>query len=390
MGASWRREAGHKKIDMRIKKLEPFIIHVPLPGIGISDSTNRIDHWGFAGVIVHADNGLKGYGFTGTHAFLKGDQAIANYIGDIYAPLLQGETVEDVSCIARLWKKLHSTPPLQWIGRAGLSHMALAAVDIALWDLYSKQQQLPLWKLLSDNKDPAPLEAYNTNSGWLNIPVDKLVEGCLESMEQGFKGVKIKIGSDDPSDDIRRIEAVRKAIGPGYKLMIDGNGKWDIQTAIAYAPRLDEYGLFWFEEPLYFDDLNAHIRLAEHMKTPIALGEQLYSKWNFDAFIKMGAVHFVQVDALRVAGISEWLAVADMAHEQGLPVVPHVGDMMQVHQHTSIAHPSSNLLEYIPWTRHCFEEPATVSGGQFIPPQAFGAGTTLRRQALDDFGKPLK
>ena len=133
---------------MRIKKIEPFIVHVPLPGGGIADSTNSIDHWGYAGVVLHADNGLKGYGFTGTHAFLKGDQFIANYIGEIYGPLLVDMQIENPSCISKLWTKMHSTPPLQWIGRAGLSHMALAAVDIALWDLYAKLQQLPLWKIL--------------------------------------------------------------------------------------------------------------------------------------------------------------------------------------------------------------------------------------------------
>jgi L-alanine-DL-glutamate epimerase-like enolase superfamily enzyme len=375
---------------MKIKKIEPFIIHVPLPGGGIADSTNSIDHWGYAGVILHTDNGLKGYGFTGTHAFLKGDQFIANFIGEIYGPLLLDFDIEDRSSISKVWKKMHSTPPLQWIGRAGLSHMALAAVDVALWDLYAKAQKLPLWRVLNKNTDPPPLEAYNTNSGWLNIPISELVGGCLQSMDEGFTGVKIKVGSKDPYDDIIRIEAIRKALGWKYKLMIDANGKWSLDTALAYANLLDEFDLFWFEEPLYFDDLVGHIRLAESMKTPVALGEQLYSKFHFDSFMKMGAVHFVQVDALRVGGITEWLEIADCAHNLELPVVPHIGDMMQVHQHLSLAHPASSLLEYIPWTRVCFEEPATVFEGRFVVPQAPGAGTTLTERALNDYRKPLR
>lgn len=374
---------------MRIKKIEPFIIHVPLPGEGISDSTNSITHWGFPGVIIHACNGLKGYGFTGTHALLKGDQFIAGYIRELYTPLLEEETIEDRYCIERIWKKLHSTPSLQWIGRAGLSHMALAAVDVALWDLYAKSRELPLWKLLCGH-DMKKLEAYNTNSGWLNIPIDELVDGCKKSKEEGFTGVKIKVGSVNPEDDIKRIDAVRKAVGMEYNLMIDGNGKWDIQTALKFSPVLDDYNLYWFEEPLYFDDLEDHKELAKKMKTPIALGEQLYSKWQFNSFMEAGAVRFVQVDALRVAGISEWLDVADKAQQLGLPVVSHVGDMMQVHQHTSLAHTASGLLEYIPWARHCFEEPATVEQGLFKKPQLPGAGTTLLEQALRDFGKPLK
>lgn len=378
---------------MKITKIEPFILHVPLPGTGISDSTNSIDHWGMPGVIIHTDNGLKGYGYTGTHAFLPGDQLITEYIANIYASILLNETIEDKCSIESLWKKMHCTGPLQWIGRAGLSHLALAAVDVALWDLYAKSLELPLWRLLQ-NKDlnikPTKVEAYNTNAGWLNIPIDELVDGCLKSIDEGFTGIKIKVGSQQPLDDIKRIAAVRKAIGPDYKLMIDGNGKWDLKTALTFSTQLDEYNLFWFEEPLYFDDLRSHIALSEKMKTPIALGEQLYSKWHFDCFIKMGAVKFVQVDALRVAGVTEWLAVANQAYDCGLPVAPHIGDMMQLHQHLSIAHPSCNLLEYIPWTRHCFEEPATVINGEFIIPQASGAGTTLCIEALKKFRKPLK
>ncbi len=374
---------------MRVLEIEPFIVHVPLAG-GIADSTNSIDHWGFAGVIIHADNGLKGYGFTGTHAYLKGDQQITAYIESIYGPLLKGEIVDNRASIDRIWKKLHNSPPLLWIGRAGLSHLALAAVDIALWDLLAKAQELPLWKLLHDGIRPLALEAYNTDAGWLNIPMDRLVSGCLLSIDQGFKALKIKIGSADPNDDLKRIEAVRRAIGPKIRLMIDGNGKWSLKTATSMAASLDAFDLTWFEEPLYFDDLTSHIALAKVMRTPIALGEQLYSRFHFDAFMRTDAVKYVQVDALRVAGISEWLAVADKAHEMGLPVVPHVGDMMQVHQHTSFAHPACGLLEYIPWTQHCFEEPAMVSDGRFRLPEVSGAGTTLKASALSQFGKPLR
>lgn len=374
---------------MRVCEIEPFIVHVPLAG-DIADSTNTIDHWGFPGVIIHADNGLKGYGFTGTHAHLKGDQQITAYIDSIYGPLLKGETVESRASLERIWKKLHNSPPLQWIGRAGISHLALAAVDIALWDLFAKGEKLPLWKMLHDGMRPLRLKAYNTNAGWLNISLDRLVSGCLRSIDEGFKALKIKIGSADPNEDLKRIEAVKRAIGPKIRLMIDGNGKWPLKTAMSMAASLDAFDLTWFEEPLYFDDLTSHIDLAKVMSTPIALGEQLYSKFHFDAFMRAGAVKYVQVDALRVAGISEWLAVADKAQEMGLPVVPHVGDMMQVHQHTSFAHPACGLLEFIPWTQHCFEEPAVVFDGEFRLPETYGAGTTLKGSALNEFGRPLR
>ena len=374
---------------MRISEIEPFIVHVPLKD-SIADSTNSIDHWGFAGVVLHSDAGIKGCGFTGTHAFLPGDRQITAYIASIYGPLLVGESVESRACIERIWQKLHDTPPLRWIGRAGLSHLALAAVDIALWDLFAKSRNLPLWKILHQGKEPLPLQAYNTDAGWLSIPADALVSGCLRSLDRGFKGVKIKVGSVDPGDDLARIEAVRRAIGPKHRLMIDVNGRWNLETASRLAPELDAYDLFWCEEPLYFDDVVSHAELAKILRTPMALGEQLYSRFHFDAFLQAQAMRFVQVDAVRVAGITEWLAVADRALELAVPVVPHVGDMMQVHQHTALAHPACELLEFIPWAQECFEEPATVRDGEFLRPEAPGAGTTFTKTALARFGKPVR
>jgi L-alanine-DL-glutamate epimerase-like enolase superfamily enzyme len=340
--------------------------------------------------VIHADSGLKGYGFTGTHAFLPADQQITAYIDSIYAPLLIGETVESRPCIERIWRKLHDTPPLRWVGRAGISHLAMAAVDIALWDLLAKSLNLPLWKLLYQGDKALRLEAYNTDTGWLSISTDALASGCRRAIEDGFRGVKIKVGCPDPNDDLVRIDAVRKAIGSKQRLMIDANGKWSLETALKFAAQLDARDLFWFEEPLYFDDLSGHSELAKTMRTPMALGEQLYSQFHFDAFLQAGAMSFVQVDAVRVAGVTEWLVVADRARELGASVVPHVGDMMQVHQHTAFAHPACNLLEFIPWTQHCFEEPATVRDGEFVLPQAPGAATTLTDKALTEFGRPLR
>jgi L-alanine-DL-glutamate epimerase-like enolase superfamily enzyme len=171
--------------------------------------------------------------------------------------------------------------------------------------------------------------------------------------------------------------------------MIDVNGKWPLETASKPARELDAYDLFWCEEPLHFDDLVSHAKLAKRMNTPMALGEQLYSHFHFEAFLDTGAMKFVQVDAVRVAGITEWLTVADRALGYGVPVVPHVGDMMQIHQHTALAHPACGLLEFIPWTRECFEEPATVRDGEFLIPSAPGAGTTFTHAAITRFAKRL-
>jgi L-alanine-DL-glutamate epimerase-like enolase superfamily enzyme len=178
---------------------------------------------------------------------------------------------------------------------------------------------------------------------------------------------------------------VRQAIGPRVKLMVDANGGWDLATAINVGRHLSDYGVYWLEEPLWYDDVRGHAALARKIQTPIALGEQLYTLDAFRDFIQAEAVHFVQADAVRLAGVTQWWQAADLALAHHLPVVPHIGDMMQVHLHLCIAHGACRLLEYIPWLRGCFEEPATVQDGFFIPPQLPGAGTTLIQRALTEY-----
>jgi L-alanine-DL-glutamate epimerase-like enolase superfamily enzyme len=203
--------------------------------------------------------------------------------------------------------------------------------------------------------------------------------------EQGYRGVKIKVGGPDPSEDIRRVEAVRQVIGPRNKLMVDANGRWNITTALQVGRVLDDYDVYWFEEPIWYDDLKGHKRLAESIRTPLALGEQLDRLDDFRNFIEAGEVQFVQADAVRLAGITEWWRVADLAFASHLPVVPHIGDMTQVHLHLCIAHPACDLLEYIPWMKTCFEKPTVVQDGYFETPRLPGAGTTLSSGTLEKY-----
>jgi L-alanine-DL-glutamate epimerase-like enolase superfamily enzyme len=367
---------------MKISKVETFVLHVPVTRNKIEDSRHQITHWGLVGVILHTDTGLCGYGYTGTHAHLATDQLISHCISETYAPLLIGEVAHDVQ---RLWAKLCYFPPAQWVGRSGITRLALSAVDIALWDLKAKAAGLPLWRFLGGDSFKK-VEAYNTDGGWLNWTIEELVADAKRLTGEGYQGVKIKIGSADPNDDLERIAAVRKAIGLRLKLMVDANGKWDLPTAIQFGRRFKDYDVFWFEEPLWYDDIYGHTVLAQTIDTPIGLGEQLYTLDDFRNFVHARAVHFVQADAVRLGGVTEWWQVADLALAHHLPVAPHIGDMMQVHLHLAIAHPACRLMEYIPWTRDCFVEPATVKDGVFVAPEQPGAGTTLRATALERYG----
>jgi len=365
---------------MKITSVRPFILHVPVTGSQIADSTHSITHWGVVGAQIDTDDGLTGYGFTGTHAHLPSDQLITRCIETCHAPMLVGEDAGDIN---RLWKKLARNPALQWIGRAGITTLSHAAIDLALWDLKAKAAQQPLWKLLGGQVRDK-VRAYNTDIGWLSISDDKLVEGAQRAVAQGFTGIKIKVGST-VERDLRRLAAVRQAIGPNVTLAIDGNGKWDLPTCQRFCRAAQDADVYWFEEPLWYDDVKGHAQLARATAIPVALGEQLYSVDAFAEFFAQQAIHWVQPDVTRMAGLTEVLRVCETAHAFRLPVAPHAGDMSQVHVHLSYAHPACEVLEFIPWIKDFFTDPAEVVDGYFRRPELPGAGTTPTAAAWTQF-----
>ena len=365
---------------MKIKSVTPFILHVPVTGGQIADSTHIVSNWGVVGAQIQTESGIVGYGFTGTHAHLPSDQLITRCIETCHAPLLEGEDASDIN---RLWQKLARNPALQWVGRAGITTLAHAAIDVALWDIKAKAAAHPLWKLLG-GKVRDKVRAYNTDIGWLSIPDDQLVAGAKAAVADGFTGIKIKVGST-VERDLRRLAAVRQAIGPDVTLAIDGNGKWNLATCQRFCRAAEAFDVYWFEEPLWHDDVKGHAQLARVTSIPVALGEQLYTTDAFAEFFAQQAIAWVQPDVTRMAGLTEVLRVCDTALSFRLPIAPHAGDMSQVHVHLSYAHPACEVLEYIPWIKDCFTEPADVVDGHFKLPQLPGAGTTPTTAAWEKY-----
>lgn len=368
---------------MRIKTVKSFILHVPVTKNLIGDSTHSISHWGMPGVMIETDTGCIGFGHTGTHADIVTDRLITTIITDVFGPMLIGE---DPTEVRDLHRKMSRCSTNIWVGRGGLMQMALSAIDIALWDLKAKLANQPLWQLMGGSSK-AKVAAYNTDCGWLVRSQEELVDDCKKMIfEEGFGAIKMKIGKPDPREDLKRIEAVRTAIGSEVKLMVDANAKWDISTAKQYGPRLADFDITWFEEPMWHDDVSAHKQLADIITTPIALGELLYQLDSFREFVVAGAVDYLQPDATRCGGLTAVWEIADLGLAFGLPVTPHHGDMMQAQLHLVMAHPACGLLEYIPWTLDCFVDPVVVKDGLYLTPTAPGAGTTLRPDALERFG----
>jgi L-alanine-DL-glutamate epimerase-like enolase superfamily enzyme len=204
-------------------------------------------------------------------------------------------------------------------------------------------------------------------------------------IDDGFQGVKMKIGQKDPWADIERVEAVRKALGNKVRLMVDVNQKWDLHTAMQFGKKLEDYDVFWLEEPLHPDDIEGHVKLANTLTTPIALGEHVYTKYAFRDYIQKGGVEIVQVDVARVGGITEFLAVAALAECCNLAVSPHAGDAMQVHQHLLLSIPNALFLEYIPWVLDLFVDPVVVKDGILQPPRKPGASTEMKEEMITKY-----
>jgi L-alanine-DL-glutamate epimerase-like enolase superfamily enzyme len=374
------RDVPHGDEGSVIVSIETYALAVPLTR-PIADATAAMTHWTVPVVEIRTADGRVGTGISGVHC---APELLTDTISNYYADALLGTASDD---ILGTWKRLYWLPT-HWIGRAGVVHMALAMVDIALWDLAAQRAAVPLWRMLGGTADP--IEAYNTDGGWLNFNEADLVHDLQSLIDQGWRRVKIKVGKSDWREDARRVRAVRQAIGDDVTLMCDANQRWDLATASRMLPVLEEAQMDWVEEPLHADDLDGHARLQRATTLDIAAGESIYSYQQFTSFIAADAFRVVQVDATRVGGVTEWLQVAAHAAARGLRIAPHAGDMMQVHQHLvgTVLSEVPALVEYIPWTREAFVERSIVHEGHVERPQAPGASTAIDPAARERWQIP--
>lgn len=363
---------------MRITGADSFLLRVPV-GRGIADSMQFVTELEFAGLTVATDAGIAGTGYTITVG--HGGSVIREAIDTLFIPDLAGKDPRDVR---EIWQQLYFGKS-HWIGRAGATTMAQAAIDIALWDINAKAAGLPLWQLLGGARK-ADVPTYNTHAGWLNYSIDQLRDEARALVDAGYRAVKMKVGLPDPAEDRRRAEAVRKAIGDDVMLMVDANQKWDLTQARHAAALLEDLQLGWLEEPLHPDDIRAHRELCASTRIPIALGEHVYTTHAFRDYLESKAVAVVQVDVCRIGGITPWLEVAALAESFGVRVCPHAGDLMQVHQHLVKVIPNSWMLEVIPiWEKGPFVHQVRLAAAKCLPPTEPGASTDFTREALADF-----
>jgi L-fuconate dehydratase len=370
---------------------------------------------------LEAECGLTGSGLVLTLG--EGNRLTCDAIELLGQALVGREIEELMSDFGALSRSLADHPQLRWLGpHKGVMHLALASLTNACFDLWAKSRGVPLWRLLlglspeetvgaldlTYLEDVLPADealailraqvptrasregilksgyrGYDTSVGWFRYDDDHVAELARKALDRGFTAFKLKVGSRDGERDLRRAAMLRELVGPEALLMVDVNQQWTLPQAIQMCRALRNVDPLWVEEPTHPDDVMAHRTLAEAIAPMrIAAGEHIPNRVLFKNFMAAGALHYVQVDCTRVAGVSEFLTVSLLAKKYGLPVVPHVGDMGQMHQHLvlynhiAMGH-DALFLEYIPHVRQHFLYPADVSGGVYRTPQEPGCSCDL-------------
>ena len=293
------------------------------------------------------------------------------------APNLLGEDPND---IARLWDKL------VWagasVGRSGLATQAIAAFDIALWDLKAKRAGLPMAKLLGAHRDS--VQCYNTSGGFLSTPIEQVLENVEAALARGIGGIKIKVGQPDPMVDLQRVQAVHECInglsGGRVAMMIDANQQWDRVTAQRFGKLVEPLNLTWIEEPLDAYDAEGHAALAAMLDTPVATGEMLTSPAEHWELIRHRSVDFIQPDAPRVGGITPMLKIMALADHARIRMAPHFA--MEIHLHLCAAYPHEPWVEHFEWLEPMFNERLKIENGRMQVPNRPGLGFSLSEQAL--------
>ncbi|MGB6276565.1 MAG: mandelate racemase/muconate lactonizing enzyme family protein [Rhodococcus sp. (in: high G+C Gram-positive bacteria)] len=322
----------------------------------------------FLFVEIRTEQGHEGIGFS--YSKRAGGPAQFAHAQEI-APVLIGEDPND---IGKIWTKL------VWagasVGRSGVATQAIAAIDIALWDLKAKRAGLPLAKLIGSARDS--VQTYNTSGGFLHTPIQEVIENAAISLANGIGGLKIKVGQPDWRTDIARVTAVREFLGEDIPLMVDANQQWDRPTANRMCRILEQFDLVWIEEPLDAYDAEGHAQLARGLDTSIATGEMLASVGEHVRLIEAGSVDILQPDAPRIGGITQFLKLAALAEHHNLQLAPHFA--MEIHLHLAAVYPLQTWVEHFDWLDPLFDEHLETRDGRMHLSARPGLGFTLSEQ----------
>ncbi len=403
-----------------------------------SDAMNPDPDYSAAYVILKTDrpDGLEGHGLTFTIG--RGNEICATAIESL-SHLIVGKTLESFTAdMAGFWRMITGDSQLRWLGpEKGVIHLATGAVVNAVWDLYAKAEGKPLWKLLADMTPEqliacvdftyltdaitpeeglailkkqestkaeriARLEAegypaYTTSAGWLGYSDEKIRNLCREAVKDGWKHMKMKVGSN-LEEDKRRAAIIREEIGDDLKLMMDANQKWEVSEAIANMKELAAYNPWWIEEPTSPDDILGHKAIADAVRPiKVATGEHCQNRVIFKQLITSGAIDICQIDSCRVGGVNEILGILLMAAKYNIPVCPHAGGvgLCEYVQHLSMidfiaisGSLENRMIEYVDHLHEHFFDPVVIKNSAYMPPQLPGYSITMKPDTLIDYAYP--
>jgi L-fuconate dehydratase len=401
-----------------------------------SDAMNQAPDYSAAYVILKTDCDLRGHGMTFTIG--RGTEVVVAAIRALEY-LVTGRRLSDIAGDPRgFWREVTGDSHLRWIGpEKGVVHLATAALVNAVWDLWAKAEGKPLWKLLVDMpaeelvgcvdfryvtdvltpeqaiellesraNDKAEREAemrrdgfpaYSTSVGWLGFTDAEVQRRCRAAIGQGWTHLKMKVGGD-LANDVRRATLIREEIGTDRFLMMDANQVWEVDEAIAATRRLAEFDPWWMEEPTSPDDILGHARIAREVApVRIATGEHCHNRTMFKQLMQAGGMHVCQLDACRLGGVNEVLAVLLLAARFDIPVCPHAGGvgLSEYVQHLSLVDYiaiggdlSDRVIEYVDELHEHFVAPTRIRDGRYVAPETPGYSIEMHPESLEEYAFP--
>jgi L-fuconate dehydratase len=403
-----------------------------------SDAMNRDPDYSAAYVIVRTDDpsGPEGHGLTFTTG--RGTEVVVAAV-EALRPLVVGRSTDGLfGDMGGFWRTLVGDSQLRWIGpEKGVIHLATAAIVNAVWDLFAKTAGKPLWKVVCDMSpeelvalvdfryisDALPPEralerlralsptraareaelrrdgypSYATSVGWLGYDDDKIRRLCREALAEGWTAFKLKVGAD-VDDDRRRAAIVREEIGPDRILAVDANQRWGVDEAIAWMERLREFDPYWIEEPTSPDDILGHAAIARGVAPiRVATGEHVHNRVMFKQLFQAEAIAVCQIDACRLGGVNEVLAVLLMAAEFDVPVCPHAGGvgLCELVQHLSVidyvcvsGSLEGRMIEYVDHLHEHFVDPVVIRDARYVVPTQPGYSAEIRAESLARYRFP--
>ncbi|MFG2433801.1 L-fuconate dehydratase [Streptomyces sp. NPDC048508] len=403
-----------------------------------SDAMNPDPDYSAAYVVLRSDapDGAEGHGFTFTIG--RGNDVQVAAIDALRGHVLGRPVDELCADPGSLSRDLVGDSQLRWLGpEKGVMHMAIGAVVNAVWDLAAKRARKPLWQLLAE-ADPAWLvgqvdfryitdaltpdealhllrrgregaaertatlraegfPAYTTSPGWLGYSDEKLTRLAAEAVAGGFRQIKLKVGAD-LADDVRRCRVARAVVGPDIRIAIDANQRWNVDEAIDWTRALAEFEPYWIEEPTSPDDILGHAAVRSAVApVKVATGEHVQNRIVFKQLLQAGSVDVLQIDAARVGGVNENLAILLLAAKFGIPVCPHAGGvgLCELVQHLSMfdfvalaGTTDDRVVEYVDHLHDHFTEPVVIRDGRYTAPTAPGFSATMRPESIAEFTYP--